>query len=73
MVKKIHTRNKRMMAVATTFSHKRFLSSIPKKKGARTFSTKKQAEEYAKENNIKEGSYTIVPAKKDKRFKIEKN
>ena len=69
MVRKVHTRIKRRKALVSSFSHRGFFSNIVKKIGAKTFLTKKQAEDYAKEQKMKD--YEIVPAKKGKRFKIE--
>ena len=69
MVKKIHTRRKRKQGLTSSFGHKAFFAKVFKKKGAKTFSTKEFAEEYAKAQKLKD--YTIVPAKKGKRFKIE--
>ena len=71
MVKKVHTRLKRRKALTSSFSHRGFFSNVAKKVGAKTFSTKELAEAYAKEKKM--SSYEIVPAKKGKRFKIEKN
>ena len=71
MVRKVHTRIKRRKALVSSFSHRGFFSNIAKKIGAKTFLTKKQAEDYAKDQKC--SSYDIIPAKKGKRFKIEKN
>jgi len=71
MVRKVHTRIKRRKALVSSFSHRGFFSNIAKKIGAKTFSTKEQAEEHAKTQKLKADSYEIIPAKKNKRFKIE--
>ena len=67
---RINTKMKRLNRLSTTLRHTNFFKGEGKaKKGARTFTTKEAAEKYAAENKIKD--YSIVPAKKDKRFKIE--
>lgn len=71
MVKKVHTRLKRRKNLVSSFSHRSFFSNVPKKVGAKTFSTKEFAEAHAKEHKMKD--YEIVPAKKGKKFKIEQN
>lgn len=67
---KMHTRLKRMLGLTTP--GKRNLTT-KKKKGARTFSTSDKAKEYAI-NILKlpEDKFSIVTAKRNKRFKIIK-
>ena len=64
---RLHTRVKRKLDITTS---RRGKKNATPKKGARTFSTEDQAKKYAEEKKIKD--YTIVPAKKGKRFKIER-
>jgi hypothetical protein len=71
MVKKKHTRLKRRKDLTSSFQHRGFFSNKKRKKGAKTFRTKEQAEAYAKEQKLKD--YEIISAKKGKRFKIEQN
>ncbi|MBW2980095.1 hypothetical protein KY360_01590 [Candidatus Woesearchaeota archaeon] len=66
---KIHTRVKRKFGMRARFSRKnplRVKQSRPK-----TFITEAKAKEYAVKQKLKEDSYSIVPAKKGKKFKIE--
>ena len=67
---KIHTRLKRKFGLTSSFRHTRFFSGVKKKTGAKTFPTNESAVEYAKKQGITD--YDIVPAKRDKRFKIAK-
>ena len=68
-MKKIHTRVKRTLGLNTNLKHR--YRSVKGKNGARTFSTSDRATEYAKTVlNLNESSYTLAPAKKNKRFKI---
>ena len=66
---KIHTRIKRKLNI--TRSRRGRFRNIEGKKGAKTFSTADKAKDYAL--NVlkkKEDSFEIVPAKKNKRFKV---
>ncbi|MCK5107351.1 MAG: hypothetical protein KAQ83_01370 [Nanoarchaeota archaeon] len=71
MVRKVHTRLKRRKNLVSSFSHRAFFSNVAKKIGAKTFSSNEFAEAHAKEHKMKD--YTIVSAKKGKRFKIVQN
>ena len=63
---KIHTRAKRRLGIST---HKRgIIPSLHKKKGPKTFATEERANEYAKEQGIKQ--YELKSVKKGKRFQI---
>lgn len=66
---KIHTRKKRLMGLHGNKKHRFYFETAKKKVGPRTFRTKEQAEAYAKEKGMK--GFSIVLAKKDKRFRIE--
>ena len=69
---RIHTRVKRKLNVTTC--RRGTGRNTGRKVGAKTFTTKESAEKYALETRkLKEGSYGIVPAKKNKKFKIELN
>jgi hypothetical protein len=45
------------------------MTACEKINGPKTFATKESADNYAKKNKIT--TYTLVPAKKNKRFKIQ--
>ena len=63
----MHTRIKRKFRLTTGKPHKLRL----RKKGAKTFSTEDKARDYAfNVLKLKEGKFNIVPAKRNKRFKI---
>ena len=67
---RINTKMKRLNRLSTTLRHTNFFKGEGKaKKGQRTFASKEAAEKYASEKGMK--NYTINPAKKDKRFKID--
>ena len=70
MTKKIHTRTKRKFNLTSSFGHKNFFSGIIKKKGAKTFPTEEKAKDYATKQGLKAESFTIVPSKRNKKFKI---
>jgi hypothetical protein len=65
---KMHTRKKRLMGLSSGKKHRFYFQTVKKKTGDRTFRTSEQADAYAKESGVK--SYDVIPAKKDKRFKI---
>lgn len=70
---KIHTRLKRKYGLTTSFRHTNFFrgGKVPKK-GERTFKTVEGANKWATEKlGLKAGSYTLVPAKRNLKFKIE--
>jgi hypothetical protein len=64
---RLTTRVKRRIGL--TSSQKHTFRNVVKKTGARTFSTKENAEIYAKET-LKLEKFTIEAAKKGKRFKV---
>ena len=66
---KIHTRTKRMHDLTRSTNHRSYFHKNEKIFGAKTFKNKEDAEKYKVDNKI-EGA--IVPAKKNKRWKIEK-
>ncbi|MAE42617.1 hypothetical protein CMO93_02510 [Candidatus Woesearchaeota archaeon] len=69
---KIHTRVKRKLGLTTSLRHRRF-GSKTSKHGPRTFKTEEAAHQWATGKNINKGTYKLVPAKKNKRFKIVMN
>lgn len=71
---RINTKMKRLNRLSTTLRHTFFFKGgANPKKGDRTFKTAEGAEKWAVEVlKLKKSAYTIVPAKKDKKFKIEK-
>lgn len=72
MATRINTKMKRLNKLSTSLRHTNFFKGEGKAKvRARTFTTNEAAEKYATEKNMK--NYSIVSAKKDKRFKIEVN
>lgn len=69
---RINTKMKRLNKLSTTLRHTHFFKGEGKAKvRTRTFTTKDAAEKYASEKGMK--NFSIVSAKKDKRFKIEIN
>lgn len=70
---KVHTRLKRKYGLTSSFRHTNFFrgGKIPKK-GQRTFKTLEGAKKWATSKlNLKEGTYNILPAKRNLKFKIE--
>jgi len=66
---KMHTRAKRKLGLTTSLRHRR-LGSKTSKHGPRTFKTEESAHKWAAEHKLDKGKYTLVPAKKRKKFKI---
>ena len=60
---------KRSLGLTTSRKHR--YRNVDKKTGTKTFSTEENAKKHADLLKLEEGKYTIVPAKKNKRFKIE--
>jgi hypothetical protein len=70
---KVHTRLKRKYGLTSSFRHTNFFrgGKVPKK-GERTFKTLEGAKKWATETRkLKEGTYNIIPAKRNLKFKIE--
>jgi len=65
---RLYTRTKRKLNI--TSSRKGRFRNIKGKHGTRTFKTEEQAKEYAT-NVLKLKEFNIVPAKKNKKFKVE--
>ncbi len=63
---KLHTRVKRKFALTTSRKHR--FRNVTGKKGDKTFLTAEKAKKYAEDNGLKK--FEIVPAKRNKRFKI---
>jgi hypothetical protein len=63
---RLHTRQKRKLDITSSTQGK--YRNVKGKHGPKTFSTEERAHEYAKTNKIE--NYTLVPAKKGKKFKI---
>ena len=68
---KIHTRAKRKRGVPSHRSYSK-ISLMPKKIGEKTFKTEESANNWAKENGFKEGSFNLVKVKKNKKFAVRK-
>jgi len=68
---KMHTRAKRKMGLTTSFRHKQTNGGIAKKHGPRTFKTEESAHKWATEHKLAKDKYSLVPAKKKIKFKIE--
>lgn len=66
---KIHTRLKRKMSGHSTHSGRKS-KDRGSENGPKTFKTEGSAHEWAKNQGMKEGSYKLEPAKKNKKFKI---
>ena len=68
---KIHTRLKRKYALTTSQRHTHFFKGVVSlKKRQRTFRTEEGAKAWAEREGLKD--YKVVPAKKDRKFKIER-
>lgn len=67
---KMHTRAKRKLGLTTSMSHRKTNLGFVKKRGPRTFKTEETAHKWAAEHKLDKGKYTLVPAKKRKKFKI---
>ncbi len=68
MAKKPHTRMKRKFRLNTRHRHLAFLRGKFRENRPKTFKTEESANKHAKEKGIKK--YTLVKAKRDKKFKI---
>ena len=69
---KVHTRVKRKYALTSSFKHTNFFKGgEATKNGPKTFTTKESADAWAKKQGLKD--YTLVPTKKNKKFKVEMN
>jgi len=69
-MKKIHQRTKKKYDLSRSRKHTVFFKGIERPNRPKTYRTSDQAQSAAKD--LKEGSYRIVPAKRNKRFKIQK-
>jgi len=67
---KLHTRVKRKLGLTTSISYRKRNQGLVKKHGQRTFKTEETAHKWAAEHKLDKGKYTLVPAKKRKKFKI---
>ena len=67
---KMHTRAKRKLGLTTSFRHVNRNRSQGKH-GPKTFKTEESAHKWAVEHKLDKSKYTLVPAKKRKKFKIE--
>ena len=67
---KMHTRVKRKLGLTKSFRHGKSYKGL-KKHGPKTFKTEESANKWAAEHKLDKGKYTLVPAKKRKKFKIE--
>ena len=70
-MKKIHGRHKRLKGLSRTKRHGFYLHNIKRHKRPKTFHTELAAKAHAQKLGIKEGSYTLVPAKKNKKLMIK--
>jgi len=69
---KIHTRTKRKRGISSSHKHTATLKGLPRKKGAKTFSTEKAALEWMKKQKLSEKDHKIEKVKKGKRFGIKR-
>jgi hypothetical protein len=67
---KMHTRAKRKLGLTTTLSHKKNNRVLGKVHGPKTFKTEEAARKWAAEHKLDTGIYTLIPAKRRKKFKI---
>jgi hypothetical protein len=70
---KIHTKAKRAFGLGTHTKRKAFLKNMTRKHRPKTFATQEGANKWAAAQGMKEGEYTLVPAKKNKRFMVSKS
>ncbi len=69
---KVHTRVKRMAGVRSRrFRHRFFFGSIKKKNRPKTFKTEGSARKYAEKKKLKTEDYSLIKAKKNKKFQIK--
>jgi hypothetical protein len=68
---RMYTKTKRKLELCTKFKHRFW--NIKGKNGPKTFTTIEKAKQYAlKVLKLVEGKFSIIPAKKNKKFKVEK-
>ncbi|MFH1848892.1 MAG: hypothetical protein ABH879_01770 [archaeon] len=72
MVKKIHTRIKRMHYLSTHLRHHTFFHKGTTKVGAKTFKTQESADAWAKVHGLGPEDYHLKSVKRNKRFQIVK-
>lgn len=70
-MKKIHGRHKRLKGLSRTKKHGFYLKNIQRHKRPKTFHTEQAAIAAAEKLGLKQGSYTLVPAKKNKKLQIK--
>ncbi|MBI2136669.1 hypothetical protein HYU06_06375 [Candidatus Woesearchaeota archaeon] len=70
-MKKIHGRHKRLKGLSRTKRHGFYLNNIKRHKRPKTFHTEQSANAAAEKLGLKQGSYTLVPAKKNKKLMIK--
>ena len=70
-MKKIHGRQKRSKSLSRTKKHIFFLNNIKRHKRPKTYLTEQSANAAAEKLGLKQGSYTLVPAKKNKKLMIK--
>ena len=70
---RLHTRAKRKLGLTTSLRYRNINRGLVKKHGTRTFKTEESAHKWAAEHKLDKGKYTLVPAKKRKKFKIVMN
>ncbi|MAF35630.1 hypothetical protein CL622_00750 [archaeon] len=70
MAKKMHTRAKRKLGVASHRSHQRNTQPNLKPHGLKTFKTKESASAWAKKQGLATEKYTIIKAKHGKKFAV---
>jgi len=70
-MKKIHGRHKRLKGLSRTKRHGFYLHNIKRQKRPKTYLTEQAANAAAEKLGLKKGSYTLVPAKKNKKLMIK--
>ncbi|MFH1071874.1 MAG: hypothetical protein V1743_00415 [Nanoarchaeota archaeon] len=69
-IPKVHTKAKRLLRLHTHFKHKSYFQASKRKRGAKTFKTREGAKAWAEKQGLQEGKYSIIPAKKGKKFQV---
>ena len=70
-MKRLHTRAKRKLGLTSSLRYRKTSLGFVKKHGPRTFKTEESAHKWAADHKLDNAKYTLVPAKKRKKFKIE--
>lgn len=66
----MHTRAKRKLGLTTSHRYRKSNLGLVNKRGQKTFKTEETAHKWASEHKLDKDKYTLVLAKKRKKFKI---